>query len=124
MTSIDEAPTVDAQASSERTGIGGWLPAFDSEGRPSPSTSKWFSHEVTRSEFPWVFERNEKASLLISPLEALAVIIALKVFFPSDGSQSRKKLDLVPTWTDYRENGSALNKLMSTRFPSSALRPT
>ena len=52
------------------------------------------------SEFPWVFEKNEKASLLISFLEALAVIAALKVFFPSDGSYARKKLDLIPTWTD------------------------
>ena len=32
------SPRVDAQASSERTGTGGWLPAFDSQGRPSPST--------------------------------------------------------------------------------------
>ena len=84
---------MDAQASSERTGIGGWLPTFDSEGRPSPSTSRWFSHEVMQSEFPWVFERNEKPSLLISSLEALAAINALKVFFPSDGLQQRKKLD-------------------------------
>ena len=28
---------------------------------------------------------------------------------------------MVPTWTDNRENGSALNKLMSTKFPSSAV---
>ena len=121
MTSVDEAPRVDAQASSERTGIGGWLLAFDSEGRPSPSTSRWFSHEVTKSEFSWVFERDEKPSLLISSLEALAVVIALKVFFRNEGSHSRKKLDLTPTWTDNRENGSALNKMMSTCFPSSAL---
>ena len=100
--SIEEAPMVDAQASSERTGTGGWLPTFDSEGRPSPSTSRWFSHEITKSEFPWFFEKDEKPSLLISSLEALAVVIALKVFFRSEGSHSRKKLDLIPTWTDNR----------------------
>ena len=57
ITSIDQASRVDAQASSERTGIGGWLPELDSNGRPSPSTSRWFSHAITKEEFPWVFER-------------------------------------------------------------------
>ena len=60
VTSIEQAPRVDAQASSERTGIGGWLPELDSNGRPSPSTSRWFSHATTKEEFPWVFERGRK----------------------------------------------------------------
>ena len=72
ITSIEQAPRVDAQASSERPGIGGWLPELDSDGQPSPSTSRWFSHAITKEEFPWVFERGGKPSLLISSLEALA----------------------------------------------------
>ena len=59
-TSIEQAPRVDAQASSERTGVGGWLPELDSDGQPSPSTSRWFSHAITKEEFPWVFERGRK----------------------------------------------------------------
>ena len=46
--------------------------------------------------------------------------MALQVFFPRNDSDSRTKIDLIPTWTDNR-GGSALNKLMSTRFPASAL---
>ena len=84
-------------------------------------TSRWFSHAITKEEFPWVFERGGKPSLLISSLEALAIIIALKVFFPAKGTDSKKSINLVPTWTDNRGNGSALNKLMSTRYPASAL---
>ena len=52
ITSIEQAPRVDAHASSERTGKGGWLPELDSDGRPSPSTSRWFSHAITKEEFP------------------------------------------------------------------------
>ena len=68
-----------------------------------------------------VFEREEKPSLLISSLASLAVLSALKLFFPGVKAHSRKKISIIPTWTDNRGNGSALNKLMSTRFPSSAL---
>ena len=112
ITSIEQAPRVDAQASSERTGIGGWLPELDSDGQPSPSTSRWFSHAITKEEFPWVFERGGKPSLLISSLEALAIIIALKVFFPAKGTDSKKSINLVPTWTDNRGNGPASALLM------------
>ena len=59
--------------------------------------------------------------LLISSLEALAIIIALKIFFPATGTDSKKLINLVPTWTDNRGNGSALNKLMLTRYLASAL---
>ena len=41
--------------------------------------------------------------------------------FPATGTDSKKLINLVPTWTDNRGNGSALNKLMSTRYPASAL---
>ena len=60
---------------------------------------------------------------MISSLEALAVMVALKIFCPSGSPDSRRKVDLIPTWTDNRGNGSALNKLMSARFPASALLP-
>ena len=76
------APRVDAQASSERTGKGGWLPDLGEDGKPRTATSLSFSHEIKQYELPWVFERGGKSSLLISSLEALAVVVALKVFFP------------------------------------------
>ena len=109
ITSVDIAASVDAQANSDRTGIGGWLPARGADGK------------IMESEFPWVFERGGKPSLVISSLESLAVVIELEVFFPGGSSHSRKRLSIIPTWTDNRGNGSALNKLMSTRFRPSAL---
>ena len=90
MESIDAAPRVDAQASSERTGIGGWLPDVGKDGRPRTRTSLWFSHEINQDELPWIFERSGKPSLMISSLEALAVIVALKVFFPTSSADSRE----------------------------------
>ena len=65
-------------------------------------TSYWFSHEITRHEFPWVFERGDKPSLLISSLASLAVLIALQLFFPLDSEHSKKKISVIPTWTDNR----------------------
>ena len=34
------APRVDAQASEDRTGMGGWAPELDEEGRPDPWRSR------------------------------------------------------------------------------------
>ena len=42
VTTADCTPRVDAQASDTRTGIGGWFPARDQEGRLSPWLSMVF----------------------------------------------------------------------------------
>ena len=75
------APRVDAQASDERTGVGGWSPALDENGVPDPARSPWFSLDVTKELWPWVCAKGDKLVLVISTLEALAVLLALKVFF-------------------------------------------
>ena len=66
------APRVDAQASSDRTGIGGWYPHVDQSGQVNVKLSRWFSLDITRDEWPWVFEKSSKPALIISTLEALA----------------------------------------------------
>ena len=38
--------------------------------------SPWFSFEITHEEWPWVFAKSHKASLIISTPEALAVLVA------------------------------------------------
>ena len=81
----------------------------------------WFSIEVTEEEWPWVYEKGGRPALIISTLEALAVLISLRLFFGGTSSQHRSKIMVAPTWTDNRSNGSALNKLMSTKFPASAV---
>ena len=110
------APRVDAQAGEERTGLGGWALVMNSEGKLDPWLSPWFSYEY----WPWIFERGDKPSLIISTLEAPAVLISLKMFFGDGPKQGRTKVQVVPTWTDNRENGSTLNTLTSTKFPSRA----
>ena len=115
----DWAPRVDAQASHGRVGVGGWCPVLNSAGVPDTTLSRWFSLEITREHFPWVFSKGDKPSRVIATLEALATLLALKLFYEPDSNI--RKIRLQPTWTDNRGNGSALNKLMSTRYPVNAL---
>ena len=61
-----------------------------------------------------MFEKSSKPALIISTLEALAVVVALKVYH----KKSRSSI-IVPTTTDNRE--TALNKLMTTKYPTSAV---
>ena len=105
---------VDVQASGERTGIGGWYPVLGEDGRPDPKKSPWFSLEIRR-----VFEKGGKPSLIISTLEALAVLMALKVFCGEVTRQHRTKVLVMPIWTDNRGNGAAL--MMTTRYPARAV---
>ena len=112
---------VDAQASDTRTGIGGWFLALDVNGNISTWESSWFSLEITREDFPWVFEKGDRPSLIISTLEALALVVALKIKFGQEPDHDEMRVLIVPSITDNRGNGAALNKLMSTKFPSSAV---
>ena len=103
--SWDTAPRVDAQASEERSGNGGWAPVRNTEGELDPWLSPWFSYELTRKDWPWIFERGDGQSLTISTLEALAVLISLKLFFGDEPKKGRTKVQVVPTWTDNRGTG-------------------
>ena len=55
MESTTVAPRVDAQASSERTGIGGWFPHRREDGKIDVRGSRWFSLELNEEEWPWIF---------------------------------------------------------------------
>ena len=112
---------VDAQASDDQTGVGGWLPHVNDQGRADPSQSAWFSFEVSPEDFPWFFVRGRKPSQIISTLEALAVLLSLKLFAAKQQEGQRSRVTILPTWTDNRGNGSVLNKFMTTRYPSSTL---
>ena len=56
---------------------------------------------------------------MISTPEALAVLVRVKVFYSEPPAEHRTSAQEAPPWTDNRGIGTALNKLMSTRFPSS-----
>ena len=120
-TTAECTPRVDAQASATRTGIGGWYPARNNKGELDPWCSDWFSLEISKEDFPWIFEKSDKPSLVISTLEALAILISLKLRFGDAPDSDDTKVLIVPSITDNRGNGAVLNKLMTTRFPSSGL---
>ena len=116
--SVRRAPRVDAQASDERAGVGGWLPADRPDGNPDPSISHWFSEEIKADQFPWVFKRDGKAARIIATLEASAMLLAIRAFLPNT---QRTKLVVIPSYTNNRGNGALLNKLMTSKYPLSAL---
>ena len=65
----------------DANGSGGWYPARNSKGELDPWCSDWFSLEISKEDFPWIFEKGDKPSLVISTLEALAILISLKLRF-------------------------------------------
>ena len=73
--------------------------------------------EIKRNDFPWIFEKGDRPSLVNSTLEALAILVALKLRFGEAPDAGDKRVLVFPSITDNRGNGAALNKLMSTRFP-------
>ena len=54
-------------------------------------------------------------------MEAFAILVSLKLLFGNAADTEDKRVLIVPFVTDNRGNGAALNELMSTRFPSSAV---
>ena len=98
---------------STRTGIGGWLPVLNQQGVLDPYCSPWYSREITSQAWLWVFEMGGRPALVISTLESK--------LWPEVPPTHKSKVLVVPTWTENRGNGAALNRLMSTRFPSSAV---
>ena len=87
----------------------------------NPWISYWFSLEITREDFLWILEKGDRHSLVISTFEALAMLVALKPKFGEKPDSDDTKVLIVPSITDNRGNSVTLNKLMSTRFPSSAV---
>ena len=58
---------------------------------------------ITREDFPWVYERGDKPALLISTFEALAVLVALKIYYGDESGRNTTSVTLVPTFTDNNE---------------------
>ena len=106
---MGNGPKSGPSASEERSGIGGWALGRKAEGELDPWLSPWFRYELTRKDWPWMYERGSRPSLIIATLEALAVLK------PKKGRTTHK------LFRRDRGNKSALNKLRSTKFPSSAL---
>ena len=91
------------------------------DGRLDLKASPWFSLEILEDEWPWVFAKSRKPSLVISTLDSLAVLVGLKLQFGDHPRTSQTKVVIAPTLTDNRGNGALLNKLMTRKFPASAV---
>ena len=96
------ARSIDAQASDDRAGLGGWFPTRGSDGSVSVWDSPRFSMKVTETDFAWVYEKGNKPSLAISTIEALSIVVALKLKFGQEGIEEMKKIMVVPSITDNR----------------------
>ena len=75
---------------------------------------------IEKFDWLWVFEKRNHTALVISTLEALAVLVALELYFGEEANAHQLKVMVVPTWTDNRGTGAVLIKLMTTKFPASA----
>ena len=115
------APRFDAQGSSTRTGIGGWLLQVDETWKIDVKASRWFSLEITEEKVALDLRERFQTGGHHFTLEALAVVVALKANNGEVPGATRSRVRVVPTTTDYRGNGAALNKLMTTRNPASAV---
>ena len=102
----------DARAEGEDVVVGGWL---SKDGR-QPGDAPWFSVRITRSDFPWIWCRGEPGRN-IATLELLGTLLCV-VLFAKDFRGTQLSITGV---TDNRGNAQALLKMMTTKFPLSAV---
>ena len=57
------------------------LPHSRPDGTPDTWKFLWYSCEVAKEKWPWIFDKGDKPSLVVFTLEALAVLRALKLFY-------------------------------------------
>ena len=62
--------------------------------------SPLFSMEITEQEWQWIYEKESKAARIISTLEALAVLVALKLQFGETPGEGKNRVMIAPTITD------------------------
>ncbi len=106
---------VDAHASGEEIGIGGWLPVLGAEGRPLTGASRWFSVVLSRALTPWAFSKGLPYRS-IAALEALAALVAILAFAPLKDNMS-DAIVRVSGLTDNRGNKYATTRLQTGKFP-------
>ena len=118
--SWESAWRVDAQASKDGVGVGGWWP-YTSMGILS-QRSRVGSPVISRKSRYCAFQKGiNEAYRFIASLEALAVLAALVLFAPYLFDSPSRPTLLIPAWTDNQSNGFSLNKLLTTKFPLCAV---
>ena len=110
----------DAKGEENEVVIGGWLCC---DGR-STKEAPWFSISLSEVEAPWLFARGH-ASRTIASSELLATLVAVFLFIPvASGNEetlpSRGTIKCQGL-TDNAGNAFVVSKLMTTKFPLSAV---
>ena len=119
MESTTVAPRVDAQASSERTGIGRLVP-----GKRTRRQDRCQRVAITRAQ-------GRRLALDLFPVSKTSAghldsggprcVGGTETTVRRDPREKHTSVQIVPTITDNRGNGALLNKLMSTKFTASAV---
>ena len=98
------------------------MPVFDDNGAIDKRASRWLSVQLTPSNAPWAFAKSGETYRVIAAMEAFAILLGIKYLVPAaDVEASFGSIVVVPALTDNQTNGRVLNKLMTTRFPLSAV---
>ena len=66
-------------------------------------------------------KESDRPALVISTIEAPTVLIGLKLFYGDRADGNHTQVQMIPSFTDNRGNGLALDKLMTNRYRSSAV---
>ena len=61
-----------------------------------------FLVRIRPEDFPWVFKRDGKGARVIATLEALAMMLAVRAFFPDALGTQKTKFAVIPSYTDNR----------------------
>ena len=112
---------VNARASRDSSGVGGWLPTPWPDGKISVWDSPWFMTSITVESHGWAFERGGQAFRAIAALEAYAALLGVKVFIPPASEVLSGSVRFSRLFTDNRSNGSLLTRLSTTKHPLAAI---
>ena len=93
-------------------------PSGTSKVFPILGLSPWFSAEVTQEVLPWVYVNGGKPSLVISTLEALAVLVSLKMFYGEQPAIGKQKVTVAPAWTDQPRDRICTQQINDLNVPS------
>ena len=105
---------IDAAADHDGISIGGW----EVHGGKKPEEARWFSVQVTRRTFPWLYLKGEPFRT-IAAAELLAVTVAVMAFKEKAPWRNADGRFSITGFTDNASNSFVVDKYLSTKFPVS-----
>ena len=106
----------DAKAEKGKAFIGSW----ECSGGRSASEARWFAAEITEEDFPWVFAKSNDPGRVIAALELLGSILSIIIFDIRPQEFTRCSCSITGA-TDNLGNSFAVSKMLSTKWPLTAL---